>query len=79
MLAVMERTDVYYLRSLAAALFGAAIAAGALLDGAVALPLVDGGDLIVGAGIAVAGAGAAMGFRRDRTPEVTEPSGRRVP
>jgi len=72
----MNRADAYYLLSVAVTVFGVAVAGGALLDGVVALPVVDGDDLLVGAGIAVAGAGAAVSVRRDRTVDPAGASGR---
>jgi hypothetical protein len=74
----MDRNGYFYIMAVAVAALGTVIAVGALLDGVVVLPVVDGDDLLVGAGIAVAGAGAAMGFRRDRAPDAAEPSGRKA-
>lgn len=75
----MDRNELYYVLGVAVTVLGTVIAAGALLDGVVALPIVDGDDLLVGVGIAVAGAGATMGFRREPASDGVEPSERNVP
>jgi hypothetical protein len=78
----MNRNDRDYVLGLlgvVVAVLGTVIAVGALLDGVVALPVVDGDDVLVGAGIAVAGAGAAMSLRRQPTSDAAEPSEPKTP
>jgi hypothetical protein len=59
----MDRTRVFRAASIAVAVFGASVAVGALSTGLGFQTGIDGDSLLVGAGIAVAGAGAAVGFQ----------------
>jgi hypothetical protein len=65
----MKFRRYYELFAVLVTLLGVAIAVGSLLDGLVALPIVDGDDLLVGAGIAVAGAGTMIAARSGTDPD----------
>lgn len=60
----MDRTQLLFLASLVVTAFGLVITVGSLLDSLGVQTGIDSEDLIIGAGITVAGAGAAVSFRQ---------------